>query len=673
MNRDITPYVLKRSPDHGMAPALSIDYAAALNSQQLSAVTAGEGPSLVIAGAGSGKTRTLVYRVAYLIDSGIDPSHILLLTFTRKSSQEMLDRAGELIGVRSEHVRGGTFHSVANMLLRRYGRSIGLEPGFTILDRGDAEDLIALVRAQLGLNEKDKRFPRKGTIAEMFSKSENTLRPLAEIVVEEFDHFSDHLDALEQLQRGYQASKRQRQLVDYDDLLVLLRRLVMEDEGIRRTISSLYRYILVDEYQDTNRLQADVVRHLASTHQNVMVVGDDAQSIYGFRGATFKNIMEFPTLFPGTTIYKLEENYRSTQPILNLANTIIEEAKEKYSKHLFTRKLDGPLPVLVEAAGENAQSRFIAQKILELREEGVPLGEMAVLFRSSFHSFDLEIELSRHGLPFVKRGGMKFIETAHVKDLLAHLRVVANPLDAVSWHRVLMLIEGVGPKKAQDVMAALVKSDNPYVALRAMPGRSGKGLRELALTLESLAGAGDFRPAEQVNHIYEYYLPILKAQYDDYPKRMRDLDHLQTIAEGYQGVETFLSDLALEPPDGSAAGVEASDRDDERLVLSTIHSAKGLEWQCVFVIWIVDGRFPSVYSFSEDEGLEEERRLFYVSVTRAKRHLYLTYPINVFDRGSGMVLSKPSRFLDPVSPALLDQLVLVEEGGRQDWYSRDDH
>ena len=674
MEQETKTYVLKRPVDEAVSRKLSIDYAAALNSQQLAAVTAGEGPSLVIAGAGSGKTRTLVYRVAYLIDSGIDPSHILLLTFTRKSSQEMLERAGELIGVRSERVRGGTFHSVANMLLRRYGRSIGLEPGFTILDRGDAEDLIALVRAQLGLNEKDKRFPRKGTIAEMFSKSENTLRPLAEIVVEEFDHFSDHLDALEQLQRGYQASKRQRQLVDYDDLLVLLRRLVMEDEGIRRTISSLYRYILVDEYQDTNRLQADVVRHLASTHQNVMVVGDDAQSIYAFRGATFKNIMEFPALFPGTTIYKLEENYRSTQPILNLANAVIEEAKEKYSKHLFTRKLDGPLPVLVEAAGENAQSRFIAQKILELREEGVPLDEMAVLFRSSFHSFDLEIELSRHGLPFVKRGGVKFIETAHVKDLLAHMRVVANPLDAVSWHRVLMLVEGVGPKKAQDVMAALVKSDNPYVALRAMPGRSGKGLKDLALTLESLAGSGDLRPAEQVAHIYEYYLPILKEHYDDYPKRTRDLDHLQTIAEGYQAVETFLSDLALEPPDGNAARAEAPDRDDERLVLSTIHSAKGLEWQCVFVIWIVDGRFPSVYSFSEDEGLEEERRLFYVSVTRAKRYLYLTYPINVFDRSSGMVLSKPSRFLDPVAPRLLDQLVLVEEGGgRADWYSRDDH
>ena len=672
MERETKPYVLKRPVDEAVSRKLSIDYAAALNRQQLAAVTAGEGPSLVIAGAGSGKTRTLVYRVAYLIDSGIDPSHILLLTFTRKSSQEMLERAGELIGVRSEQVRGGTFHSVANMLLRRYGRSIGLEPGFTILDRSDAEDLIALVRAQLGLNEKDKRFPRKATIAEIFSKSENTLRPLDEIVVEEFSHFADHLDALGQLQRGYQASKRQRQLVDYDDLLVLLRRLVMEDEAIRRTISSLYRYILVDEYQDTNRLQADVVRHLASTHQNVMVVGDDAQSIYGFRGATFKNIMEFPSLFPGTTIYKLEENYRSTQPILNLANCIIEEAAEKYSKQLFTRKLDGPLPVLVQAAGENAQSRFIAQKILELREEGIPLDEMAVLFRSSFHSFDLEIVLSRAGLPFVKRGGMKFIDTAHVKDLLAHLRVVANPLDTVSWHRALMLVEGVGPKKAQDLLAAIVKADNPYRVLREVSGKSGKGLKDLALTLESLSGSDDMRPAEQVNHIYEYYMPILKAQYDDYPKRIRDLDHLHTIAEGYPELDQLLADLALEPPDGSAIDVGASDRDDERLVLSTIHSAKGLEWQCVFVIWIVDGRFPSVYSFVTDEDLEEERRLFYVAVTRAKQHLFLTYPINVFDKGSGMLLSKPTRFLDHVSPAMFEALALVEEGGQSDWYPHDD-
>lgn len=669
MEREVKTYVLKRSDDEAAPRKLSIDYAAALNSQQLAAVTAGEGPSLVIAGAGSGKTRTLVYRVAYLIDSGVDPSNILLLTFTRKSAQEMLQRAGELIGARSERVCGGTFHSVANLLLRRYGRSIGVEPGFTILDRGDAEDLIALVRSQLGLNEKDKRFPRKGTIMEMISKSENTLRSLEEIILDEFGHFADHIEDLSRLKTAYQAAKRQKQLLDYDDLLVMLRQLLLLDETARATISRQFRYILVDEYQDTNRLQAEVVRKLAATHNNVMVVGDDSQSIYAFRGATFKNIMEFPQLFPGTQIYKLEENYRSTQPILNLANCIIDEAAEKYTKRLFTRKIDGPLPSLVEAAGENTQSRFIAQKILELREEGVPLSEVAVLFRSSFHSFDLEIELSRKGLPFIKRGGVKFIETAHVKDLLAHVRVIANPLDTVSWNRVLMLVEGVGPKKAHDLLAAIVKGGQPFEVLRGVSGRSGQGLKNLANTLESLSGTDDRSPSEQVNHIYEYYLPILKEQYDDYPKRTRDLDHLHTIAEGYPGVNEFLADLALEPPDGSVSGVDAPDRDDERLVLSTIHSAKGLEWQAVFVIWIVDGRFPSVYSFVADEDLEEERRLFYVSVTRAKRHLFLTYPINVYDKSSGMLLSKPSRFLDHVSPDLFDTVALVEEGGRGNWDS----
>jgi DNA helicase-2/ATP-dependent DNA helicase PcrA len=667
MDREIKPYVLRRTAEDRLAPKLSLNYEEALNSQQLAAVRAGDGPALVIAGAGSGKTRTLVYRVAYLIDMGIDPGTILLVTFTRKAAQEMLKRAGVLIGSRSEQVSGGTFHAVANVLLRRYGRSVGLEPGFTILDRGDAEDLINLLRTQLGLHEKDKRFPRKRTIAEIFSKCENTLQCMEEIVLGEFAHFSEHLEDLEQLKRAYQAAKRQRQLLDYDDLLVKLRELLSTDDAARRTISNRYRYILVDEYQDTNRLQGDLIRKLAVTHDNVMVVGDDSQSIYGFRGATFRNIMEFPDLFPGATIYKLEENYRSTQPILNLANAIIQGATEKYSKHLFTRKLDGPLPVLVQAGGENAQSRFVAQKILELREEGMLLDEIAVLFRSSFHSFDLEIELSRRDLPFVKRGGFKFIETAHVKDLLAHLRVMENPLDAVSWNRLLLLVEGVGPRKAQDLIASFIKAERPLDALRETDGRSSRGLKDLARMLEETARHGSMTPAEQVNHVYEYYLPILKEQYDDYPKRMRDLEHLYTMAERYHRLEEFLSDLALDPLDEGVADVEAIGRDDERLVLSTIHSAKGLEWQCVFVIWVVDGRFPSAYSFLTEDELEEERRLFYVAVTRAKQHLYLTYPINVYDKTTGSVLSKPSRFLDDVSPSLLDTWALVEEEGSRDW------
>ncbi len=671
MERDIKTYVLRR-PDGTQGPRLSLDYARELNAQQLAAVTAKDGPALVIAGAGSGKTRTLVYRVAYLIDSGVEPDAILLLTFTRKAAEEMLKRAGLLIGAQSERVVGGTFHSVANMLLRRFGRSIGLEAGFTILDRGDAEDLIGLLRGSLGLNEKDKRFPRKGTVAEMFSKCANTLQPLEDVVLAEFAHFAEHLDSLRKLSVAYERSKAQRQLLDYDDLLLKLRDLLIKDESARRAISQRFRHVLVDEYQDTNRLQADIIRHVAATHDHVMVVGDDSQSIYGFRGATFRNIMEFPTLFPGTTVYKLEENYRSTQPILSLANEIIQGAAEKYSKHLFTRKLDGPLPALVEAAGENAQSRFIAQKILDLREEGIPLREMAILFRSSFHAFDLEIELSRRDLPFVKRGGFKFIETAHVKDMLAHLRVIANPMDAVSWNRLLLLIEGVGPKKAQDLISSLVPAPRPPEVLRGVGGRIGHGLKELAGVLEAAAGDDGLSPADQVNRVYDYYLPILKEQYDDYPKRMRDLEHLYSMAERYGHLGDFLADLALEPPDQSVVDLEPGDRADERLVLSTIHSAKGLEWQCVFVIWLVDGRFPSSYSFITQDDLEEERRLFYVAVTRAKRYLHLTYPINIFDKATGSILSKPSRFLDNVPASLLETWALVEEGGARSFHGWQD-
>ncbi len=660
-------YVLKRPAAELTTSTLSLNYAEELNTQQLAAVEAVDGPALVIAGAGSGKTRTLVYRVARLIDLGINPGSILLLTFTRKSAQEMLDRVGYLIGSRSEQVAGGTFHSVANILLRRYGRSVGLEPAFTILDRGDSEDLINLLRGQLGFTDMGKRFPRKRTIADIYSKSANTLESVEDTLLNDYAHFGEFLGELTKLQQAYESAKKQRQLVDYDDLLVKLRELLHTDETARHNISQIFRYILVDEYQDTNRLQADVVRKLAATHNNVMVVGDDSQSIYAFRGATFRNIMEFPTLFPGTTIYKLEENYRSTQPVLQLANGIIENAPEKYSKELFTKKLDGPLPVLVQAVSENAQSRFIAQKILELREEGIGLDDIAVLFRSSFNAFDLELELTRCNLPFVKRGGFKFIETAHVKDLLAYLRVIHNPLDTVSWNRILLLIEGVGPKKARDVIATLLNTALPYEVLKSGTGRSAHGLRHLASMLEGVAEHDTLTPVELISETMEYYLPVLKDQYDDYPKRIRDLEHLSVMAERYHQLSDFLADLTLEPPNESIIDIEAPDRDDERLVLSTIHSAKGLEWRCVFVIWLVDGRFPSAYSFLTDDELEEERRLLYVAVTRAKQELFLTYPINVYDKMTGSVLSKPSRFLEDIPSSFMETWNLIEEDQTYHW------
>lgn len=672
MSADIKPYVLHRTPDDRAERRLTLDYPAALNSQQLAAVTAGDGPSLVIAGAGSGKTRTLIYRLAYLVDTGVDPASILLMTFTRKAAQEMVERASGLIGAGVDRVWGGTFHSIANGLLRRYGRAIGVSPQFSIMDRGDAEDLISLIRGQLGVAEKEKRFPRKGTIAEMFSKAENTLQPLDEIVLNEFSHLAEFLDDLHKLKRGYDAQKRERQLFDYDDLLLRLRELLADVGGVGKTVAEQFRYLLVDEYQDTNRLQADLIRRLALGHHNVMVVGDDSQSIYAFRGATFRNIMDFPSLFPGAQIYKLEENYRSTQPILNLANGIIQEATEKYSKRLFTRQVDGPMPVLVEAGSEHSQSRFVAQKMLELREDGMPLSDMAVLFRSSFHSFDLELELSRRNLPFVKRGGIRFIEAAHVKDLLAHLRVAHNPFDVVSWNRVLLLVEGVGPKKAQDLIAGLVASAQPLDVLRRVTGRAGQGLKQLAAGLDELMGKESESTGDLVGRAYEYYLPLLKEQYDDYPKRMRDLEQLHSMASRYPTLDDFLADLALEPPEPGGGARATIDDEDDLLTLSTIHSAKGLEWKAVFVIWVADGRFPSLYSSSNDEELEEERRLFYVAVTRAKRHLFLTYPTNVYERNSGFVFSRPSRFLDNL-PSRLWETWRVTEDEAPSWTGRAGH
>lgn len=662
VNSDSHVYVLTKPKAEASAKLLSHDYARELNPQQLAAVDVVDGPALVIAGAGSGKTRVLVYRVARLIDRRKKAASILLLTFTRKAAREMLDRGWAAHRPESEQVKGGTFHSVANALLRRHGRVIGLEPGFTILDRGDSEDLINLTRAQIGLGDTGKRFPRKRTIADIFSKCANTLQSLEDVLLKEYAHFGDYLSELTRLQEAYDSTKRERQLVDYDDLLLRLRELLTADEHVRRMISDVYRYILVDEYQDTNPLQAELVKKMAATHDNVMVVGDDSQSIYSFRGATFRNIMEFPTLFPGTRIFKLEENYRSTPSILELANAVIEPAAEKYSKTLFTRKAPGERPVLIRAVGETQQSRFVVQKILELQDEGVPLDDIAVLFRSSFHAFDLEIELSRREIPFEKRGGLRFIEAAHVKDLLAHLRIIHNPRDTIGWTRSLQLVEGVGQKRTKDLIDQIEISEAPYDVLRQGSGRSALGLRNLAEVLESVGPGEHGSPPDQLKRLLDYYFPILKDQYDDYPKRIRDLDHLLVMVERYDSLGEFLADITLEPPDESVTGVETPDRDDERLVLSTIHSTKGLEWRCVFVIWLVDGRFPSSYAFTTEEDLEEERRLLYVAVTRAKQSLYLTYPVQVYDKFTGSVLSNPSRFLDDVPASLVDAWTVVEEG-----------
>ena len=664
----MTTYILNTSQANDAQPRFSLDYEAELNDSQLEVVKRFTGPILVIAGAGSGKTRTLTYRVVRMVESGIAPESILLLTFTRKAAQEMLRRPPALLDARCEKVAGGTFHAFANLTLRRYGKAVNLSPGFTIMDQGDTEDVIKLLVDQGGFGKKGKTFPKKSTILSIFGKAVNKSLTIEQVLGKYYLNYLEDAEELKRLFHQFVAYKLAHQLLDYDDLLLYTRRLLDEHEEIRRRLSDIYRFIMVDEYQDTNPLQARIVRLLAATHDNVMAVGDEAQSIYSFRGANYRNILDFPAHFPGTTIFKLEENFRSVQPILNVTNDIIKQARESFQKRLFTRQIGGARPVLVPTLNERQQSQFVAQRILELQDEGIPLSDMAVLFRASFHSFDLELELNKRNIPFVKVGGVKFIEAAHIKDMLAYLRILANPLDSVSWHRVLLLIEGVGAKTAANLQAELQQQPDPLAWLAAFPKKAKYALelQRLGAILREIRLAA---PAEQVKRLREYYAPILRNVYDEPEKREPDLEQLNSITEHFDSLEAFLTEMTLEPPSRSIDTVtQTEDPDDDLLVLSTIHSAKGLEWHSVFVIWLAEGRFPSAYAIDDHEALEEELRLLYVATTRAMRNLYLTYP--TYDSQWGNYFSRPSRFLQGISSKHLDLWNLREE--RDERYEEDD-
>jgi DNA helicase-2/ATP-dependent DNA helicase PcrA len=653
-------YTLKKTEPE-RAPSYTIPYEKELNESQLSAVTFGSGPSLVIAGAGSGKTRTLVYRVARLIESGVPPSAILLLTFTRKAAREMLSRAAALVGGDTEKVAGGTFHSFASSILREYADAVGFSASFTILDRGDGEDIINLVRGRLGLADRERRFPRKETIGEIFSKAVNRAVPVTDVIQQEYPHFAHETEKLLEVLAAYTEYKQAHMLMDYDDLLVHLVRLLEKNEAVREALKKRYRYILVDEYQDTNGLQARIVELLSGEAGNVMAVGDDSQSIYSFRGAHFKNIMDFPTLFPSTAVIKLEENYRSTQSILNLANVIIDRAREKYTKILWTKKGVGTLPALVPLPDEPSQSRFVAQRVLDLREEGVPLSDICVLFRAGFNSFDLEIELKKRNIPFVKHGGFKFMETAHVKDIVAHIKVLVNPRDAVGLKRMLMLVENVGPQTEEQIAASILSAGRVTEGLAPFAGdrRFGEGIGRLSRAMGTLEGR-EVHPAEAVERLLEYYTPIAKRKYDDHPKRLEDLEHLAIIARKYRSIESFLTDMALEPPSDSISDILREDPDPERLILSTIHSAKGLEWHSVFIIWAAEGYFPTTYAAESDDDIEEELRLMYVAATRAKENLTITYPIRIVTH-RGPAFGRPSRFIEDIDEEILETWSVEEE------------
>lgn len=635
---------------HAAAPAATIT-PEVLNPAQYAAVTHGNGPILVIAGAGSGKTRTLVYRMAYLIQQGAPPESILLLTFTRRSAQEMLHRAGQLTDQTSRRVVGGTFHATANILLRHYGHHLGMGANFTIIDRGDAEGIINLIKSSLGMAGAGKRFPSKRVVLNLISGAINKSATIEELVYRDHIHLSEFTHDFYTIQDHYRQFKRDHGLMDYDDLLVNWKRLLTQSEQARSELSHRFQHILVDEYQDTNQLQAEIVRLLAYHHNNVMVVGDDAQSIYSFRGADFYNIMRFSEQYPGTKIVKLEENYRSTEPILQLTNAIIANAEKKFTKALFTSTQGGSRPQVIAAPNEAAEARFVVQQIQQRQEEGIPLNEIAVLFRSGFHSYKLEIELAGHNFDFDKRGGLKLTESAHIKDLLSFFRVVINPWDNLSWNRILLQLEKVGPKTVQKILHCIRESDTPLAALTAYrPAPAWKTqFDKLGDTLQRLTQPS-LSPSDQFDLVMEYYEPVFeKMYYDDYPKRRKELDQIKILIAGYGDLQSFVDDTALDPPDVATPGGDSTD--EKRLILSTIHSAKGLEWDTVFVIGLAEGRFPHPNTTPGDQW-EEERRLLYVAATRAKQQLFLTYPKEMVTPDRQHLRASMSPFLREISPGL---------------------
>src|SRR6476659_190752 len=666
------PLVFRPRP-RDIAPADDSRLTATLNEDQARAATFGDAPLLVIAGAGTGKTRTLIHRVAALIERGVPSERILLLTFTRRAAAEMLSRAEKLVGSAGSRVHGGTFHSVGHRLLRQFGPSAGLPADFTIMDQGDAEDLMQLSRGAMGLGKTNKRFPKKETLHWLYSRHVNTELPLDELLHRDTPHFLEFEQQITALFGDYTLRKQERNLVDYDDLLLFWAIMLEASPDLQSRIAGLYEHVLVDEYQDTNLLQARVLRGMCSAHRKLTVVGDDAQSIYAFRGAHFRNILDFPRQFPGATMVTLAENYRSTSPILDLSNIVISRAEERFSKELYTSREGGEQPWLVTAKDEAQQTRLVVDRVLQLHESGMPLREMAVLFRAGYMSADLEIELANRKIPFEKWGGLKFLEAAHVKDVLAFLRVSENPRDEVSWYRILMLMPGIGDTTARALMMSMQERswDPDAFTHLVAPPRARDAHRSLATLLRQLRGTvnrdgedAGAKVASDLVAVRAIYDDILRAKYDRPEARLADLDQLRTIAAGYPSRTAFLAALALDPPSNTQDLAGGSESEDDALILSTVHSAKGKEWKAVFVIWAVDGWFPASRAVDDPDELEEERRLMYVALTRARDELAVVYPMQVYGsrRGADYSIDQLSRFLDRGVRATMQRVVVEEPG-----------
>ena len=654
--------MLQRAPT---STSIHIDYAAELNEQQFAAVTAPPGPLLVIAGAGSGKTRTLTYRVAYLLENGIDPRNILLLTFTNKAARQMLDRVANLLPVDASGLWGGTFHSVGNRMLRRHGSALGYSSGFTIMDREDQKDLINAVVANAGIDPKEIRFPKGDVLAEIFSFVVNTETSLEELLAGKFPYFLPLLDKIKDVHTRYEKKKKATNSLDFDDLLEKTLSMLQQQEGIAAFYRRQFQFILVDEYQDTNKIQADLVDTLALDHKNVMVVGDDAQSIYSWRGANFQNILEFPKRYPDAQVFKIEMNYRSVPEILEVANAAIVANVQQFRKHLSaTRQSNGVKPAVVGLNDGSEQAQFVAQRILELRDEDVDLNDIAVLYRAHYHAIELQLELSRRGIPYQITSGIRFFEQAHIKDVAAFIRFVANLHDEVAFKRMVKLLPGIGNRSAENLWNAWDRSLNERGEITSwserllqmnVTAKSRKAWEQLAHTLDEIAPGGQpIPPSEMITSIVEaIYDDYAKVNFTNYELRREDLNQLAAFARQFKDVHEFLAQLAL-ISNVDAEAVPNQTANKEAVSLSTVHQAKGLEFNTVFIIWLTDGMFPSSRSLDTRDALEEERRLFYVAITRARDELYLAYPHMRLSGGYGDVFQRPSRFLKEIPNELVE-------------------
>ncbi len=639
-----------------------------LNPDQHRAVTQDEGAVLVVAGAGSGKTRTLAYRVAYLIEKGVAPERILLLTFTRRAAREMLSRARAAASTDARtiaRVWGGTFHATANRLLRIYAKTAGLSPDFTIMDQSDSQDLINVIRHEMSLSTKEARFPRKSTCLAVYSRRVNGGEPLDAVLKRYFPWCERWKDELTELFKRYVDRKQAHSVLDYDDLLLYWQWLLEQDK-VAESMCGRFDHILVDEYQDTNRVQAAILRGMRRSNPTIMAVGDDAQSIYGFRSATVRNMLDFPTMFPGCRVVTLEQNYRSVTPILTTTNRVIEQARGRYSKELWSTRGEGSRPQLVTCGDEDEQDDMVVRTILRHYEEGVPLRKQAVLFRAAWHSNSLELALAQRNIPYRKYGGLRFLEAAHIKDLVAFLKIAENPRDKIAWFRVLELLSGVGPVTAASAFAHLEQHafDPSSLDSFAAPSSARDELAGLARLQEDLLRAGRESPSLQIERIHRFYRPVLKRTYENPEARDNDIVHLAELARKYRSRKSFLTEIVLDPPVSTGDLAGAPSRDEDWLVLSTIHSAKGGEWDAVYVIHAADGCLPSDMSTGSEEEIEEELRLTYVAMTRARDFLYVLWPMRYYHRKGGMSDSHSyaqcSRFFTPRVVETMEQTVLCE-------------